>query len=251
MKSKKLILLMALVAILLSGCRSSRHAQRTDASTSATEQVYPGDTQGNKKSSDKKEADKQKDTKDKDARKTPKATGVNAVTAKLNMTLESGGKHVNVGGTYRLKRDEVIQLNLTYTMIFTVNVGTLELTPDYLLVVDRLNKRFCRVTYDEVPSLAEAGVTFERLQRVFWGEAEPSPTPMFEWTYSDWQPLGKGEFPGRIVFEAKPKKTSYKATIELSNLKENDSWETHTEVSSKYAPISLESVMKALMSVAK
>ena len=139
MKSKKLILLMALGAILLSGCRSSRHAQRTDASTSATEQVYPGDTQGNKKSSDKKEADKQKD---KDTRKTPKATGVNAVTAKLNMTLESGGKHVNVGGTYRLKRDEVIQLNLTYTMIFTVNVGTLELTPDYLLVVDRLNKRF-------------------------------------------------------------------------------------------------------------
>jgi hypothetical protein len=53
------------------------------------------------------------------------------------------------------------------------------------------------------------------------------------------------------VFEAKPKKTSYKATIELSNLKENDSWETHTEVSSKYTPISLESVMKALMSVAK
>lgn len=248
MKTKKLILLVAVGALVLSGCRSSRHAQRTDSSTSPTQTEYPADTQGNKKSKDKKEADKQKE---KDARKTPKATGVNAVTAKQNMTLESGGKRVNVGGTYRLKRDEVIQLNLTYTMIITVSVGTLELTPDYLLVIDRLNKRFCRVAYDEVPSLAEAGVTFDRLQRVFWGEAEPSPTPMFEWTYSDWQPLGNGEFPGKIVFEAKPKRTSYKATIELSNLKESDSWETRTEVSSKYTPISLDAVMKALMSVAK
>ena len=251
MKSKKTILLIALTALVLSGCRSSRHAQRTDVSTGATEQVSPEDTPANKQSKDKKDSSKAKDTKDKDTKKTAKPTGVKALTAKLNMTLESGGKHVNVGGTYRLKRDEVVQLNLTYTMIFTVNVGTLELTPDYLLVIDRLNKRYCRVTYDQVPSLAEAGINFDKLQRVFWGEAEPSPTPMLEWTYSDWQPLGQGEFPCHIVFTAKQKKASYKATLDLSNLKESDNWETRTEVSSKYTPISLESVMKALLSVAK
>ena len=251
MKGKKIILLLALDALVLSGCRSSRHAQRTDVTPGTTEQVTPSDTPTNKQSKDTKDSSKAKDAKDKEAKKVAKATGVDALTAKLNMRLESGGKHVNVGGTYRLKRDEVIQLNLTYTMIFTVNVGTLELTPDYLLVVDRLNKRYCRVTYDEVPSLAEAGVTFDKLQSVFWGEAEPSPTPILEWTYSDWQPLGKGEFPCQIVFTAKQKKTSYKATINLSNLKESDKWEMHTDVSSKYTPISLDSVMKALMSVAK
>ena len=124
-------------------------------------------------------------------------TGVDALTAKLELTLETGGKSVDVGGSYRLQRDKVIQINLTYTMIITVAVGTMELTPDYILILDRLNKRYCRIRYSDVPSLEQAGIDFKYLQSIFWGEAEKSPSNILEWTYSDWQPLGNGSFPGR------------------------------------------------------
>ena len=247
MKRNLLLLFSFVLMLVLSGCRSSRHATRkADVTTGASQIVYPGDSQDNRKSTDDKQsgsADKSKEVK--------RGTDVSALTSKMNLTLESGGKRINLGGTYRLKRNEVVQLNLTYTMIFTLNVGTLELTSDYILVLDRLNKRYCRVRYDEVPSLVEAGVTFDALQRVFWGEAPESPTPLLEWTYSDWQPLGNGQFPCTITFASKAKGKSYKATFDLAGPKQNADWETRTEVTSKYTPISLDAVMKALMSVAK
>ena len=173
------------------------------------------------------------------------------MTAKLNLTLESGNKQINVGGTYRLKRNEVVQINLTYTMLFSINVGTMELTPDYVLLIDRINKRYCRVNYDEAPELAQTGISFDYLQRVFWGEAAQSPTKTLEWGYSNWTDFEDGQFPGRIQFTLKASSSAYKATIDLSNLRANGDWDSHTEVSSKYTPVSLETVMRALMSVAK
>ena len=159
-------------------------------------------------------------------------------------------KKINLGGTYRLKRDEVIQINLTYTMLFTINVGTMELTPDYMLVVDRMNKRYCRVLYSEVPTLAQADITFAYLQRVFWGEEPMSPTPDLAWSYANWTDLAGGQFPTQIQFTMRGKSDTYRATFNLSNLRESADWETRTEVGSRYQSVSYESILKALMSVA-
>lgn len=217
MKKIRLILWAVVCLLVFGGCRSSRHAQRAE--------VVAGTTFVK--------------------------TNAQAVTGKLNLALEAGSKKINLGGTYRLKRDEVVQINLTYTMFLTINVGTMELTPEYMMVVDRMGKRYCRVSYDEVPTLAKAGITFDYLQRVFWGEETKSPTPDFTWTYANWTELANGQFPGQIQLALRSKGTSYRATFNLSNLRESADWETHTEVGARYTAVPFDSILKALMSVAK
>ena len=69
--------------------------------------------------------------------------GLNALSAKLNVTLLSDGKELSVGGTLRMKRDDVIQISLS---AFFVEVARLEITPDYILVLDRLGKQYVKKT---------------------------------------------------------------------------------------------------------
>ena len=125
MKINRLIVAGLASLLLLAGCRSSKHVARTtDADTSATQLHIP-----------------QKTTAD-------------AVTAKLSLTLKAGSKKISLGGNYRLKRNEVVQMNLNYQVLFvSINIGTLELTPDYVMVIDRYHKRYCKATYAELPSL--------------------------------------------------------------------------------------------------
>ena len=253
---RKTGLLFFVVALaLLSACRSSRHAQRTmDVNSGATQQVWPTPSEPGRQTTLDEGGSKKKKDKNKKNRKEETTvvarTTAQGVTAKLNLSLSAGSKKINLGGTYRLKRDEVIQINLTYTMLFTINVGTMELTPDYMLVVDRMNKRYCRVRYSEVPTLAQAGITFAYLQRVFWGEEPKSPTADLTWSYANWTDLAGGQFPGQIQFTTRAKSDTYRATFNLSNLSESTDWETHTEVGSRYQAVSYESILKALMSVA-
>ena len=250
MKTIKILMLSALVVVFFTACRSSRHAAKTDGETgisqmqtSPVQNVLGEDDQKGKKKDKKKKKEKEKVR--------TNTTGVSALTSKMNLTLEAGGKKINVGGTYRLKRDEVVQINLTYTMLISVSVGTMELTPDYLLFVDRINKRYCQAAYSDIPALAEAGVDFNYLQRIFWGEAESSPTPALEWNYANWAPLGEGQFPGQIRFTLKHGSSTYKANFDLSNPREDDDWEKRTTVSSKYTPISFNVAMKAILNLVK
>lgn len=253
--------------LVLTGCRSSRHVT-TDATTSASsvhsraEENAFGQTgpEIDKSQLSRKERKRlEREEREAEARLREQqgvgsrttVSNVEAVAAKMNLRLESGNSRINVGGTYRLKRNDVIQINLTYTMIITVNVGSMEMTRDHILILDRLHKRYCKVAYSEVPQLAQAGVDFDYLQRIFWGEAEESPTPMLQWTYSAWTALAGGQFPGQIAFTAHTGTSDYKATFSLSNIRENSSWPTRIEVDSKYTPMSLNAVMKALMSVAQ
>ena len=252
--NKKLLTIIALaMLVVLAGCRSSRRAAKESNDGAATVLLPADETQPDESSRSKDKSSKKggkKSEKDKDYVKV-QPTGVDALTAKLELTLEAGGKSVDVGGSYRLQRDKVIQINLTYTMIITVAVGTMELTPDYILILDRINKRYCRIQYSDVPALQQAGIDFNYLQSIFWGEAEASPTKVISWTYSRWTDLGQGQFPGQIGFTLTSGTSIYKATFDLSNIRENDNWEKQTTVPAKYTPVSIDTVIKALMSVAK
>ena len=256
----------ALGSLLFVGCRSSKTAS-TDAVTEATPVTPPTEqvtkpvektpvvpeapSITNTKTTETKTSSSKK-SKVEEVVTTPSyATNVEAMTAKMNLKLESRGKSFSVGGTYRLKRNEVIQINLTYTMIITINLGTLELTPDYILVIDRIHKRYCQVAYSEVPMLAQYGIGFDYIQSIFWGEAGSSPASNINWEYANWTSFGEGKFPTKITFTMDSGADTYKATFNLSSLKQSDNWETHTTVSSKFTPMSLESVLTAIMNYTK
>ncbi|MCM1109177.1 MAG: DUF4292 domain-containing protein [Clostridium sp.] len=93
---------------------------------------------------------------------------VEAVTAKVSVEAEADGRKMSVGGSLKMKRDDVIQLSLV--ALGFVEAGRLELTPDYLLLIDRLGKRYVKVPYADVTFLNEAGITFDSFQALFWNE---------------------------------------------------------------------------------
>ncbi|MCD8302349.1 MAG: DUF4292 domain-containing protein [Prevotellaceae bacterium] len=227
MRHYHFLLLAALAAgITLAGCRSSRHATSSDTGGIAGTTTGGGEGTRN--------------------------TNVQAISAKMKLTLEAGGSSINCGGTYRLLRDDVVQINLTYSVfILSMNVGTLELTRDSVLLLDKVNKRYFKSAYSDVPLLRDSGVDFNYLQRFFWGE-EAGTNPYVDWSCGDWLSLSDGQFPQQAVITLKGKDASkYKATFNLSKVQETADWNSRTEIPSDYEEVTLQVVTKAIMSVTK
>lgn len=101
------------------------------------------------------------------------AVAANRQTAKglrsrVNIKLQYDSQSASASGQLKMKRDEIIQV--TITALGLMEVGRLELTPQQLLVLDRVNKQYLQVAWDEVPELAQAGVDFTSFQALFWDE---------------------------------------------------------------------------------
>lgn len=91
-----------------------------------------------------------------------------AITAKMNFSFASGTKSASIGGSLRMKRNEVIQLSLVTFGI--LEVGRIEVTPDYFMGIDKVNKQYLKVAFQDVPFLKTAGIDFYTLQSLFWDE---------------------------------------------------------------------------------
>lgn len=90
------------------------------------------------------------------------------VTAKMKFAISGMGKDLSVGGSIKMKRDDVIQLSLVAFGI--IEAGKMEFTKDYVLVIDRINKRYIKVPYNKVDFLSVAHLDFNVLQSLFWNE---------------------------------------------------------------------------------
>lgn len=129
-------------ALLLTGCATSRKSTTTTTTPAPTRSLVP--------------------------LVNAQRVKAEALTAKLNLRVEAGGKKMSIGGNFRVRRDDVIQLQLVWFGI--KEVGRLELTRDTLLILDRMNNQYLRVAYAQVPYLQRAGIDFYAFQSLFWGE---------------------------------------------------------------------------------
>ncbi len=91
-----------------------------------------------------------------------------SVSSKIKLTLAMGDKEAAVGGTLRMKRDDVVQVTLVAFGL--MEVGRLELTPDYFLILDRMNHRYVKKAYEEVAFFQRSGIDFYTFQSLFWNE---------------------------------------------------------------------------------
>ena len=88
------------------------------------------------------------------------------VTSKIKFTLENGPQKLNLTGNLRMKRDDVIRLQL---MAFGfVEAGRIEFTKEEVLIVDRINKQYIRAPYKYIDFLRNSGINFFTLQALFW-----------------------------------------------------------------------------------
>ncbi len=91
------------------------------------------------------------------------------IVGKMNFKIEMGDKDISVPGALRMRKDKVIRLQLFIPLLGS-EVGRLEFTPSYVLVVDRLHKQYVKADYNELDFLRNNGLSFYSLQALFWNQ---------------------------------------------------------------------------------
>lgn len=87
------------------------------------------------------------------------------LTARTSITLDYGVGSANVKGRLKMRRDEAIQM--TVTALGLMEVACVELTPQHIYLIDRINKRYTKIDYAS-GMLNNIGVNFETIQSLFW-----------------------------------------------------------------------------------
>lgn len=96
---------------------------------------------------------------------TQPADGMTDLTAKISLDLDYNSRPLSLKGRLRMRYDEVIQVS--FTALGLMEVATLEIRPDVVYIVDRVNKRYVKVSYTS-DMLSRAGVNFSTIQALFW-----------------------------------------------------------------------------------
>ena len=189
--------LTVLVALLLSACHSSKKV--TDQQTDKTKPTTTVTTQ-------------------------PIAAGTN-FTSRVRVTIVQNGKDITTNGTLRMRYDDVIQIALVDPVVGMMEVGRMELSPDNVLIIDRINKRYVSTDYEEFTALKSRNIDFKTIQDFFWKEAK-----------------GGNEFSYTI-----PAKKDIRLDLKLSDKGNAANWTAHTTVSGKYDKTDVNELFKSMV----
>jgi hypothetical protein len=104
------------------------------------------------------------------------------MTSKVKFSVEYGAQSITLTGNLRMKRDDVIRLQL---MAFGfVEAARIEFTKEYVLILDRINKQYIMAPYGHVDFLRNSGLNFYSIQALFWNELfQPNHTTLDESDY--------------------------------------------------------------------
>lgn len=91
------------------------------------------------------------------------------IVGSMSFNLQAGGKDITVPGKLSMRKDEVIRIQL-FIPILGTEVGRLEFTPNYVLIIDRLHKEYIKADYTQVDFLQKQGISFYSLQALFWNQ---------------------------------------------------------------------------------
>ena len=152
------------------------------------------------------------------------AAGTN-FTSKVKVTITQNDKSISTSGALRMRYDDVIQITLVDPFLGITEVGRMELSPDSVLIIDRINKRYVSTRYDEFDVLKKNSIDFQTIQEYFWREAESSNNLSY----------------------SMPAKTPIKLDLKLSDKGSASSWNAHTEVSSKYSKTDANKLFSSLL----
>ena len=143
--AKPKIIPLFLIALLLTGCSTSRNALRNTVigGLSGTEYM------------------------EKVIEWTPQRENLTARTrVQLNMGSESSS--VSVNANMRIRRGELIRLSVA--PVLGIEVARMDITPKGVLVIDKMNRRYVEIGFAEVADILKVEVDFNALQSLFLNE---------------------------------------------------------------------------------
>lgn len=188
------IVYLLIIVVLLVGCKSTKRLTTTVPEVTAPEVVIPS-----------------------------------YLASRLQLTLPGKGGSVTVGGTLKMKGRERVQISLLMPILRT-EIGRIEITPDEVLLVDRMNKRFVRATKEELKDILPQNIPFSRLEKILTDASLPG---------------GKTELTGKDLGIPKLEK----AKVQLYEFSTKEFSMTPTELTSRYTQVPLEVLLKMLTSL--
>lgn len=90
------------------------------------------------------------------------------IVSKIDFEIDAMGRQISLDGKLQMRRDEVIRI--TITPFGLMEAARLEFTPDYVLLIDRINKEYVKAKYTDLDFLKNNGLDFFTLQSMFWNE---------------------------------------------------------------------------------
>ena len=212
MKLSKIISRLSLFVMLmlaLASCHSSKKLTKNKEKTNPTTTINTSQNSGKETTTTSPSTNKDKQDPDLSKMKIPVGTNF---TSKVRVTITQEGKDVTTNGNLRMRYGDVIQLTLVDPVLGIAEIGRLELSPDKVLIIDRVNKRYVDTNYQEFTALQSHNIDFNTIQEFFWQEAK------------------NGD---KFVYTI-PAKKDIKLDLRLSNKGSNANWDAHTTVSGKY-----------------
>lgn len=179
-----------------------------------------------------------------------------SITAKLSakVGVEEAGQ--SVGGMLRMRRDHVIQLSLTK---FGIEGARVIFTPDSLIVLDRLHKRYAANTYAAfVGILPDARpLTFQDFQTFFWNDRNRSNEEMsttiglifpleMRIKRSKIKNIQGHKIPQNTHVDLNIFDKEVDLDLQLSKVKINYNWNARTTIPEGYTPIDTATLGKLL-----
>ncbi|WP_071147416.1 DUF4292 domain-containing protein [Bacteroides ihuae] len=151
------------------------------------------------------------------------------LSSKIQLTVPYKGDKVTMGGYMKMKSDERIQLSVQLPIIRT-EVARIEITPDEVLLLDRMNKRFVRAEKSELTPLLPKGSSFAKLEKLLFDAALPA---------------GKSTFTGKELGIS----SLNEARLQLYDFSASEIELAPTEVSAKYTQVELNDLIKLLLTL--
>ncbi|WP_291582502.1 DUF4292 domain-containing protein [Bacteroides sp.] len=149
------------------------------------------------------------------------------LSSKLQLTIPSGSDgSITTGGTMKMKGGERVQLSILMPILRT-EIVRLEITPDEVLLIDRMNKRYVRASRKELDDILPKDARFSKLEKLLMSASRPE---------------GKTELSGKELGVP----SLERAKVRLYDFSSKEFVMTPTEVSDRYIQVPLEELLNML-----
>lgn len=149
------------------------------------------------------------------------------LSSKVQLTIPHKEAVLTVNGTMKLKSGERMQISFLMPILRS-EVARMEVTPDEILLVDRMGKRYVRATRKELKNILPKKVDFAHLEKLIYAASKPN---------------------GKKVLTAKDLgiPSMEKGKLEFSNFSDKAFPISPTELSAKYKKVEMEEILEMLM----
>lgn len=151
------------------------------------------------------------------------------LSSKVQVTVPHGETTYSVNGTMKLKKGEIVQVSFLMPILRT-EVARIEVTPENILLVDRINHRYVRTTKEELKNRLPRHWTYNRLEDLIYEASTPN---------------GKKTISGEEFGLA----NLQKAKVELSDFSLEENNVKPTTLSSRYEQVTIDELLQFLMSL--